>query len=686
MPSSGRRSEELQKKLQTRSTFLKPSDFTKEPTLLERVRKSKDPVEKSKAALSDLRKRIDERKKTAKLISVQNYQEGREETAQDVTTCHGSPALSRENPSSNEKTLAKTIKKSVEKEQQAQLGGNGAVKDESQRIIPDRGLKKHYTDPFRYRRDMIGEEEKRAPPSQIEVRSNAALDGDEHSEVSEITTDIRILSTTGANYIERRMAGKVQMRLMKPSLSGPPGRYLEKDVNINVNNLSHLGKVVEQAKIDLQHETTNILHRRHGLPYEDTDYRASVDEDEEGDSWEDVIHVSRREQRNIAESNDKKTLNLQDPPARSTQNENESITPNSPARKLQHLVKEAYSYEGDVFIDATEVREEDLDDIEKDSAEEVRDLSKEDGTYPNGPIEVEDVLTDEEENLPIVEDEERLAESKTVEPRQDTFQPTEEHKDSKESYPTEPVESGNERDQSLGPAIADGESKVPDDNSIGPDDISIEGDETKPPSPEDKKSSMASDFYESSLVFFRSFCGQVDTQIKSIQEKGLISKGDMDRMLGVLENDVDETKSQLPEGGDDVVVMFGDELEATACGTGLEAVDGNRGKEKGSNGDPVEKMMESLKQTCEFGMAKCGLAGSLIKENTKAIENIITNLKKVDGGSCDDERQGGSENESSEPQFEFEPDPGPEDEFDDGQLKERSAKDVEDDTMKIQFI
>uniref|UniRef100_A0A7S4AXU6 Uncharacterized protein n=1 Tax=Pseudo-nitzschia australis TaxID=44445 RepID=A0A7S4AXU6_9STRA len=665
MPSSGRRSEELQKKLQMRNSFLKPGDFAKDSTLLDRTRKSTDPLEKSKASLSDLRKRIEERKKAAKLINVQKYREGREEHIPElaVTRSYESPALEREQALPKENTLAHTIMMSVQKQKQAQIEGNIPMKNHLQQKNPSRGLKNHYADPCRYRRDMIGEEERRAPPSQIEVRSNIVPDNDDQTEVSEITTDIRIMSTKGAAYAERRMAGKLQQRLMKPSLSGPPGRYLEKDVKIDVSNLRHLGKAVEKAKMELKQEvtSTDFLTRRHGLPYEPTDYRASVDEDE-GDSWGDAIRISSHERSNIADPNARNNVSLKGPLTAKKEHEDHLITKKVPARKLQDLVKEAYSYEGDVFIDATEIREEDIDDIAHDLTEEAHDLSEKDNC-PEAPINIKDAAADpsivvEDERIPfVVEKDERIPlvvekEKPTmIEPSKlstNSGQQSQDKVDKKESSPLTPIESAKQRNEDSGSSISSGEEKALDDDVIPNNDVILHDDTSldyleKESNTTKNPSSIASDFYKSSVGFLKSFSNQVATQIKAIQERGLISKIDMDRMLGVLQHDVDETETIIPEDGDDMVIMLGDELEATACGTGLEAVDDNEEKGNWSNPDPVEKMLESLKKSYNSSISKCGLDSDLIKDNTKTIEEIVANLKKAKGGSSD-----GSQKDESE--------------------------------------
>ena len=235
MPSTGRRSEELKKKLQRRNNSLKPADFAKDQLFIDQVEKSKDHVEKSKVTLSDLRKRIEERKKMSKLVDIQQYQEKREETIPELTgtTSDDTPISQRQEPSSREETLAQTIMRSVQKQNQNPARGNVPVNKSQQQKAPSRSMKDHYKEQRRHRKEITKEDKltpfNKAPPSHIEVRSKETPD-DDFTEVSEITTDIRIMSTKGASYAERRMSGKIQMRLARPYLSGPPGHHLEKDV------------------------------------------------------------------------------------------------------------------------------------------------------------------------------------------------------------------------------------------------------------------------------------------------------------------------------------------------------------------------------------------------------------------------------------------------------------------------
>jgi hypothetical protein len=627
MQSTSRRSQALQKKLQRRNNSLKPADFTKDQNVVSHVNTKKDPVEKSKAALSDLRKRIDERKRVSTLIDVEQYQERREEPIPELTgvTFSESPISERQEPCQKDETLAQTITRSTQKQNQVAMSGNIAMNNATLEKVPSRGIKNHYRDQYRYRKEeeMLASFDK-APPAQIQVRSSDTPndDDDNNTEVSEITTDVRIMSTNGAAYAERRMAGNVQMRLVRPSLSTPTGRHLERDVNINVSNLRHLGKAVEQAKMDLRKEMTpvNATTRRHGLPYEATDYRPSVDEDEV-DSWGDAIRTDFQKQRKSVHS-----------PTEKEEQNGQFIAGKTAAKKIQKLVKEAYSYEGDVFIDATEIREEDLDDEESVLSDE--------GGNPTTPIKLDDATVGTsvllgDEILPSDVEEEKMATNRQREGRNEFVQQSREEAD--------------REDDNISAEIS-----FVDNENIENDEQSLKDLEKKSSRFTNNPAAIASDFYNSSLGFFKSVSNQVDTQFKSVsnqvdtqlktfQQRGLISKSDMDGMLGVLEHDVKETETKLPKDGDDVVILLGDEFETSACGTDLKAVAENLKKNTGSNPDPVEKMLESLKKSYNTGVSKCGIDSDLIKENTKAIEEMVANLKNPKRSSSDSDQNDASE-------------------------------------------
>jgi hypothetical protein len=667
MSSSGRRGPELKKKLQRRNNSLRPADLTKEHNISEsnEGEGEKDCVRKTKESLSELRKRIEERKKSSKLKDIQQYiheykpsvplstsaqpkerkyqQERREDTDPQLTD--HTPITgrdSREEPNDGdpfkEETLAQTIARNAQKRNinpAPKTRGYHPVKvnsNESQQNVKD-GAKNLFSTPT---------------PTHIEVHSKETFD-DGSTEVSEITTDVRILSTKGASYAERRMNGRIQKRLARPYLAGPPGHRLEKDVEINVSDINNLSKTVEKAKIDLQQEMSPAaIIPRHGLPYEETDYREELDEDDEEceDSWGETITNQPRT-----------TVCIQGPPSpKNEANKQPTTTNKASARKLQSLVKEAYSYDGDVFIDATEIRDEDIDGG-------VHVLT-EDGDRCN-PIQVDDVSIDLSELL----GDENVVEEDTDAQQRPTTKPTDDGIDKILLHRTlmnENSESQASKPASLRKTLVQEPSTAPDKNrnvvlpaNITNDpilkkesnDIPIPGispisssynivhnvsrnkncerDDPSPnisennPSTNNNPTSIASEFYHSSRGFFKSLTNQVDTQLKNFKQGSLLSESDMDGMLGVLDHDIDETKKKLPKDSGDAVILLGDELERSACGIESHQL----GKDIESSADPVEQMLESLRKTYKSSISNCGVDSGMIKENTKAIEEMVASLK-----------------------------------------------------------
>ncbi len=574
MPSTIRRSEQLQKRIQRRNNSLKPADFTKVQTPISNIEKKVDPVEKSNVALSDLRKRIDERKKSSKMVDVQQYQEKREDAIPELTgaTFSESPMSQRQPPSEKPEISTRAVMRSTAPP------------------APPGGLRNYYSNAIEA--NMQAPEEK-APPSHIEVTSENKQDDD--TEVSEITTEIRIMSTKGAAYAERRMAGNVQMRLAKPALSTPTARLttptahqLERDVSINVSNLKDLGKAVEQAKMDMQKELSpvNDPSRRHGLPYESTDYQPSADEDE-ASSWGNAIRTD----------------------VQVTEEQKEQfIADKNTAKKVAHLVKEAYSYEGDVFIDATQVREEDLDGGDDEVADDDNE-AEDNGVEEFHPIE----QNEEKDELP----EQAREEEHVLEMEEESVV--------------------NDMDR---------------ENAEGDEEPS----EEKPADFANNPAAMATEFFNNSVGFFKSFGTQVDNQLKSLQQKGLIAKNDIDGMLGILNRGVKEGEDNLSKDGDEANIRLGDDFED------MEPVEGM----KNSTGSEVEKVLDSLKKSYTIGISKCGLDSDFIKENTKAIDEMVANLKNASVNPSDDDL-----NETTE------------DDIDGDVFKELSAQRAEDDAVPL---
>jgi hypothetical protein len=146
---------------------------------------------------------------------------------------------------------------------------------------------------------------------------------------------------------------------------------------------------------------------------------------------------------------------------------------------------------------------------------------------------------------------------------------------------------------------------------------------------------FASDIYNTSVAFFKTFADHIENQLKIIQSQGLITEQDMDGMLGVLEKDIKETSIKLPKEGDHMVVFLGEELEKTAtCGAKQAVTTDVSVAEKSTviaahQADSVEKMLDSFRASYKSSVSHCGVDQNMIQENTKAMEDMVSNLKKA---------------------------------------------------------
>ena len=89
------------------------------------------------------------------------------------------------------------------------------------------------------------------------------------------------------------------------------------------------------------------------------------------------------------------------------------------------------------------------------------------------------------------------------------------------------------------------------------------------------------------------------------------------------------------------------------------------------NLDPMSIVIkeQSMKNSYNIGIAKCGINSDLIKENTKAIEQMVANLKNANGSSPTDDDQN---NDSYTPEDDIDGD------IDGDVLKELSEEDSPD--------
>ena len=545
-------------------------------------------------------------------------------------------------------------------------------------------------------------------PMHVEVKSNINDDG--VSEVSEITTDVIIAgktigrtSYTGGRRLDQSKLKK--NKLAQPFWTSPPGHHPDNDDNDeaeatanddNANNDTINCNIIDDRK---QFGITTDP-RHHDLLYEEMDY-SSDDNDDDGhtNSWGDSIECSNKKQlnKNSAAVNDDRKhdyydacIQQQDPSKTLSKNDNNnsnkykpvltkfSINKVSSKGKLQTLVKEAFSHQGHVFIDTTQVEEDDLEDeydhencgsreykeegmvlsnLPEDCGDRWNPIKVDDMTIDTSMLLGDDVLSQEEAAMndftATANEQERIASND----------------DAKSNHPPSPYTlirsknaNCNAKDPNPNRGINDDKTYVngfDDDedtttnptliisNNLQPCDdddvVQIEsnntatmsnGDsKTKPPSKDNKCSSTASEFYNSSVGFFKSITNQVDTQLKTFTgQGGLIPERNVDGLLGVLSQDLDESERKLPKEGDDMVVMLGDELETQVCGMDCDdfQTEDKRNITKNVESqrpDSIEQMVESVRKS--YNNSSLSNCGGIMSENTKAIEEMVAALTGV---------------------------------------------------------
>jgi hypothetical protein len=564
-------------------------------------------------------------------------------------------------------------------------------------------------------------------PSHIELQQRATFD-DCVTDVSEITTDVRGLSTMGATYAASRFAGKLQRQLENHGsahrghhpTSGraePPGEHhgmssgsggagVSKGhsyVEVDFTDLRHLNRTVERAKTDfIRAITPTEVVPRHGLPYEATDFRGEGDDEESEDIWDDAIQGShllfglasvQANQRPSGQLDpeDGDVLCVQGPP---TPKEGHSPKVKTNSNPLQNLVVETLSDEGDVVIDTTEIRDEDLDGVS------VLDRSRrtiDDRTVGTSVLFGENLLAEEIQSVeekPIVQCEAPKQSRKASKKSPKTTDPIrvkssksrdeDIKKSAKTNIATNSTQAGSKvrgpvsRVKSLRPQDDDinksaenkriGASNEPGTKLNAPPVVSspraepqevkttpgFSGASSYPPYEEqyvqpqndsrddhnsvfvqkDQKNDslshdatrIASDFYNSSLRYYKSFVRHVDGQLKSIQQQGLIDDSDMDGMLTVLERGMVETSNNLPAQSDEAIIFLGEEFERSTCG--IDRSTGDHGRDLGFPSETVDKMLDSLKKIYKKGLTTCGVDRAVIADNTRAIEDMVADLKQ----------------------------------------------------------
>ena len=617
---------ELQKRLVIRNNFLKPSDFCNRPQLqLQQLQ--------SKVALST---NNNTNNSNHSILSEHNQQNPSTTSKEEgVKETKGFNQESQENVPE----VASGRKKEITKEPFAQnsTGENNKPEEEhplqalarsiknmrphQNQVLPSNG----YLPVAAPRRVHGGRRNGREynmdlfkAPSHIELQEKPTFD-DGVTEVSEITTDIRTLSTKGATYAEHRMAEKMKKMLAnhqseKDALDNesPDLEKADSYLEVDVHNLKDLSKAVERAKLDLQggwsHTKTKV---RHGLPYEETDYRAEGDDDGVSEIWDKAIRGTNGVTRRQSVDPDSGEVNyVRGPPT-------PRICPTS--ERIHGLIKETRSSDGGLVIDATEICDEDLDGVDllddEEKGSEFHPIQIDDRTIRTTELLGEDFLEEEEAAFMMKKKQIKASSPKRKSPRNTSPRQTSPRQTKQDFVDTvsETVESSSKKSSSRDPMASQIEARY------------IQSDSSLRVRPTDRLNNDSTGIYDTSVGFLKSFANQVGTQLKYIQRQGLITEGDMDGMLGVLEKDLEHTSAQLPKERDEMVLFLGEELEKSTCGANHAT--GDIGTTVEFPTDSVDKMLDSLRNTYQKSLTQCGVDKSMVNENAKAMENMVSSLK-----------------------------------------------------------
>mmetsp|Transcript_26774 Transcript_26774/g.63840 ORF Transcript_26774/g.63840 Transcript_26774/m.63840 type:complete len:1017 (-) Transcript_26774:94-3144(-) len=445
-------------------------------------------------------------------------------------------------------------------------------------------------------------------------------------------------------------------------------------IDVNVQNLRFLGDAIEQAKQDLQRGVgtmTNVLNPqspavRHGLPYEKTDFRGDESSDDTTDDlWDKAIQKnnksspSKQQQRNSMNKTKSKRKSLDPDSGLKGVAEQGPPTPRTlsipPPEKLQTLVTETVSPKGEVIVDTTEIRDEDIYGVNvldtTGSREEPIEID-DDGEERANDDDGSELLG---EDLIIASPSQKKGDGSSTKDKKKWWKqakkllpknkksgpsPKSNRKGSKSSEPPSApqAESPSKAAQRYGYEAYFMQQQAAmlrrDENAQKEAQNCQDSEMLKSAIEENKK--MASGFYKSSVDFIKSFSQQARDQLQKIQKKGLIDESDMDSMLGVLDKNLEETNREVPQQADDVVIFLGDEFEKSACGVNESVLNGQHTKAGDSSThtsthnkcpDAVESMLDSMKKAYHKSIEKCGLGNDIVKENAKAIEDMVTDLK-----------------------------------------------------------
>lgn len=288
-----------------------------------------------------------------------------------------------------------------------------------------------------------------------------------------------------------------------------------------------------------------IVEKRHGLPYESTDFRG---EDEESvDSWGKAIvgsHIIEAMDTPVKVEAGTKVFTLGAP---------------SPRAKIVDLVKETRSLDGEVVIDLSEIQDEDISDVEtlRKSLRNTELVT----TFPQ--IDPGVALLPGTPSITSPRSDDRKSTPTSLQKGDRSILPKAVQTQSKEA----PVEQRNPRESSS------------DDVSFGA-------------------------FLSSSFSYMKTIASDIGSRIENIE---LLPETEMDNLLGVLNKDLVETSSNVPEKKE-VVRFIGERFQDTACEIDRTVRENAPDIELSANS--IDELVDNVKESYQNNLANCGIRSS----------------------------------------------------------------------------
>lgn len=440
----------------------------------------------------------------------------------------------------------------------------------------------------------------RPKPDQPQVEENQEerhpeFDAPHSIELQQFGSDARteVSEITHLTYGPHGVASHVAM---------PRSQYGKRDQVINLANLqeepeeqrsrtslltlSRRGSAKPTSLVGQESEVTILVEKRHGLPYETTDFK--IEDEESVDSWGKAIvgsHIvdameMHRQMAHGAQYQENLVIETHLSSPRSTSFD-------SPRSKFVDLVKETRAADGGLILDVSDIQDADVCQTEEDQ--------KSNGTIILDVSEIQDQNECETEG-----DQEHKSNSELV----TTFPQIEARSALLPATPS--ITSPKVSTVSSMPDITNNKSK-PRGNEESKAKVTLV--EQRDPVESITVSSGIESFLTSSMNLMKAVVNDIGTRLEKME---LLPETEMNNMLGVLEKDLTETSNNVPDKKD-VVKFIGHRFQETACE--IDRTVRESAPDIDLSANSIDEMVDSVKETYKKNIVNCGL---VLKEQTTA--------------------------------------------------------------------